>query len=314
MPMSTCMDTSIMQPSVVPNKVFVGGIPSSASKQQLLKAAQVFGKVKSVKLIKNLTNSTATFGFVSFWQEEDAQRMIAGEVNLRGKVLDCKPTTKYDALKQTNEQLLRRKVYIGGFCKSLSEADIQDLFRPFGGVEQVVINRDLDSGKSRGSGFVMFNSESVCQKVVSYGITALGHLRMIVLPCQRRGLINKALTTNTKKSSPKHRTLSDPKIEAKKTKAFHKVSSFGQTDPCQSNDGLQNSSESNWLACRVSTTACQHKKQVDLNHFAENLLFNQHSQKMSKSRLVDRRLVVPEFFQDTQESSQSLKQNSSRSG
>lgn len=179
--------------AAVPNKVFVGGIPKMTSEHELMTAARQFGSVKFVKIIPSLAKSSATFGFVSFLEEISAQRMIKSRVILQGQVVDCKPTQKYSHLKEANEEIYKRKVYIGSFSRHLTEDCIKHLLTKFGQIDQVVINRDLKSGQSRGSGFVIFKQEKVSAYVSNLRIQQIEGQRMIVLPCKNRGQIFKNL-------------------------------------------------------------------------------------------------------------------------
>lgn len=189
----------------VPNKVFVGGIPKMTTDDELMRTAEMFGAVKFVKIIRGVSKSSATFGFVSFMDDISAQKMMASRVRLKGQVVDCKPTQRYDSLKAANEDIYRRKIYIGGFSRRLSENQIKDLLLQFGSIDQVVINKDLQSGLSRGSGFVIFKHERDCAYVSQLRVEELYGQRLIILPCKKRGQIFKrqTFTSNLQKNSSK---------------------------------------------------------------------------------------------------------------
>lgn len=293
-----------MQQPVVPNKVFVGGIPRAATEDDLLKSAQTFGKIKYVKLIKSLTTSAATFGFVSFWQEASAQKMIAASVKIRGKIVDCKVTKEYESLREANDELLRRKLYIGGFSKYLNEADIIKLFETIAQVEQVIINKDLQSGKSRGSGFVVFKTEAACLKVAQSKITEIAKQRMIVLPCKKRGQINKGLQSQSANSTFTPQTNSDNKNAIKLTSQV-KISSFRDFKPQSTGQRAPITFGSNLMkGSKVSSTANQLKEQVRLNHFHENLQFN-YPKKVNNTRLPELIPFTIDQYREAQESSES---------
>lgn len=293
-----------MQQPVVPNKVFVGGIPRSATQDELLKAAQAFGPVKFVKLIKNITNSSATFGFVSFWSAEPAQKMLAARVKVHGKAVECRATMEYGQLKAANEELLKRKVYIGGFSKQLKEAKVLKMFEAFGEVEEVVINRDVQSSRSRGSGFVIFKSEEVCREVVNREITELADQRMIVLPCKRRGLINKGLSSNSVGSTEKPPNSSSQKESAKHISSV-KISSFQPKSGFAVNATKQEGRQGVRKTCKVFYTATQHTRIVAENHFHENLRFNFGNSPLDDDLQVERKPFTIECLRELKESSES---------
>lgn len=45
-------------------------------------------------------------------------------------------------------------IYVGNLAPQISEAELLELFKPFGQVQSVEIKRDLFSGTSKGFGFV----------------------------------------------------------------------------------------------------------------------------------------------------------------
>lgn len=47
-----------------------------------------------------------------------------------------------------------KKIFVGNFAFSTTEADLRQLFEPFGAVENVTVVTDRDTGRSRGFGFV----------------------------------------------------------------------------------------------------------------------------------------------------------------
>ena len=47
-----------------------------------------------------------------------------------------------------------KKIYVGNLSWNTTEADLKDLFGPFGEVHSVAVITDRDTGRSRGFGFV----------------------------------------------------------------------------------------------------------------------------------------------------------------
>ncbi len=52
-----------------------------------------------------------------------------------------------------------KKLYIGNLVETATEEDLKKLFEPFGPLVSVIINKDEDSGKSLGYGFVELDPE-----------------------------------------------------------------------------------------------------------------------------------------------------------
>jgi cold-inducible RNA-binding protein len=53
-----------------------------------------------------------------------------------------------------------KKLYVGNFSFATTEADLRDLFAPFGAVDSVSVVTDRDTGRSRGFGFVEMANDS----------------------------------------------------------------------------------------------------------------------------------------------------------
>ncbi|XP_055331404.1 uncharacterized protein LOC129583576 [Paramacrobiotus metropolitanus] len=67
-------------------QVFVGGIPATATDEDIEKAITVFGKVKKIQV-----NPNGTFAFVSFATESDASKIVGvHSINIGGKLVECK--------------------------------------------------------------------------------------------------------------------------------------------------------------------------------------------------------------------------------
>jgi RNA-binding protein 39 len=49
------------------------------------------------------------------------------------------------------------RLYIGNIHFNLTEDDIKAVFAPFGEIEQVQLQKEHDTGRSRGYGFVQYN-------------------------------------------------------------------------------------------------------------------------------------------------------------
>ncbi|KAF2786752.1 hypothetical protein K505DRAFT_330131, partial [Melanomma pulvis-pyrius CBS 109.77] len=52
------------------------------------------------------------------------------------------------------------KLFIGGLAWHTDDATLRQKFEEFGQVEEAVVVKDRDTGRSRGFGFVRFNQDS----------------------------------------------------------------------------------------------------------------------------------------------------------
>ncbi|VEL18607.1 unnamed protein product [Protopolystoma xenopodis] len=67
--------------TLIPNRIFVGGIPSNTTEQELKNFFSTFGQIKDVKIINDrLGASKGSYGFVTFESQEMAEKIIKNEV------------------------------------------------------------------------------------------------------------------------------------------------------------------------------------------------------------------------------------------
>lgn len=62
--------------TLVPNRVFVGGIASNTSEEELAKLFSIYGHVKSIKIISDRAGVSKGYGFVTFEQENEAKKVL----------------------------------------------------------------------------------------------------------------------------------------------------------------------------------------------------------------------------------------------
>lgn len=72
--------------TLVPNRVFVGGISASTSEAELAQVFSAYGNVKATKIISDRAGVSKGYGFVTFETEEEAKR-------LQQEVIDDVPST-----------------------------------------------------------------------------------------------------------------------------------------------------------------------------------------------------------------------------
>lgn len=60
-----------------------------------------------------------------------------------------------------------KKIYVGNFSFSMTEAELRSLFEPHGSIESVTIATDRDSGRSRGFGFVSMSNDDEAEKAMA---------------------------------------------------------------------------------------------------------------------------------------------------
>jgi len=69
-------------------------------------------------------------------------------------------------LAKDKEIEFRRKVFLGGLNKKTNENALEIFFSKFGDIEDILINRNISDGSSKGCAFLLFEEISVAQKLI----------------------------------------------------------------------------------------------------------------------------------------------------
>ncbi|MFH1290606.1 MAG: RNA-binding protein [Nanoarchaeota archaeon] len=59
------------------------------------------------------------------------------------------------------------KVYVGNLPFSVAQKELEELFSPYGEIEEAVVISDKYSGRSKGFGFVTFKDDAAAQKAIA---------------------------------------------------------------------------------------------------------------------------------------------------
>ncbi|CAN0534095.1 unnamed protein product, partial [Ectocarpus sp. 8 AP-2014] len=68
-----------------------------------------------------------------------------------------------------NDAPLTNKIFVGGLDQEVNDADFRGYFAKFGKVEDAVVMYDKKTGRSRGFGFITYDSPDIVRKVMSGG-------------------------------------------------------------------------------------------------------------------------------------------------
>ncbi|KAK9874326.1 hypothetical protein WA026_002677 [Henosepilachna vigintioctopunctata] len=82
--------------TLVPNRIFVGGISANTTEGELLQLFSAYGTVKAAKIIQDRAGVSKGYGFITFESEDDAKRPLreADNIVLRERKLNIAPAIK----------------------------------------------------------------------------------------------------------------------------------------------------------------------------------------------------------------------------
>uniref|UniRef100_A0A453NSG8 RRM domain-containing protein n=1 Tax=Aegilops tauschii subsp. strangulata TaxID=200361 RepID=A0A453NSG8_AEGTS len=108
------------------------------------------------------------FGFVTFSDPSVIDKVLEDEHNIDGRTVEVKRTVPREEM-SSKDGPKTRKIFVGGLPSTLTEDDLRDHFSSYGNVVEHQIMVDHSTGRSRGFGFVTFESEDSVERVISEG-------------------------------------------------------------------------------------------------------------------------------------------------
>lgn len=148
--------------------VFIKNLDKSIDNKSLYDTFSVFGNILSCKVATDERCSSKGYGFVHFETQEAADQAIQ---KVNGMLLNDKKVfvgrfmTRKERMETLGHPATRfTNIYVKNFGEAnLSEEEFEALFEPYGKIVSCVIMKD-DSGKSRGFGFVSYETHESSKK------------------------------------------------------------------------------------------------------------------------------------------------------
>ncbi|ORM39947.1 Ubiquitin carboxyl-terminal hydrolase 7 [Babesia sp. Xinjiang] len=141
-------------------KFFVGGLHPTVDEGVLTDHFSKYGNILSVQVMRDAaTGRSRGFGFVTVAPQENTHTVFTDDHSLNGKRVDVRH------MQNDPNSTMKRKIFVGGISKGLSEQMLEDYFSRFGAIDRVTIMRQID-GSSRGFGFIIFSSDGSTEKVL----------------------------------------------------------------------------------------------------------------------------------------------------
>jgi len=150
-------------------KIFVGGLSWDTTDVGFTSFFSRFGEIKdSVIMRDKSTGSSRGFGFVKFAEAPSVDKVLAQELELDGRKIDCKVAVPREAISDTTPSGQKtKKIFVGGLSIKTTQDEFKSHFSQFGTVVNAVIMMDSQSRRSRGFGFVTYESESTVDAVLN---------------------------------------------------------------------------------------------------------------------------------------------------
>eukprot|EP00033_Pygsuia_biforma_P003266 GCRY01003579.1.p1 GENE.GCRY01003579.1~~GCRY01003579.1.p1 ORF type:complete len:465 (+),score=107.71 GCRY01003579.1:176-1570(+) len=149
------------------NNIFVKFLPFSVDDEALKTLFSPYGTITEHKVIKNhITGQSRGYGFVRFETVEEAKAAVQG---LDGRKIGDKSLHVQINRPQPKAESTPPKglsLYVKPLTDDITEDQLKENFEQFGEIDNVKIMMNLDTGKSKGFGFVKFIEQSSADKAV----------------------------------------------------------------------------------------------------------------------------------------------------
>jgi len=150
-------------------KIFVGGLSWDTTDAGFTSFFTRFGEIRDSIIMRDKnTGGSRGFGFVTFADPNSIDKVLEQELELDGRKIDCKLAVPKEQMSDTTPSGQRtKKLFVGGLSLKTTQEEFKTHWEQFGTVVNAVIMMDSQSRRSRGFGFVTFDSESVVESVLA---------------------------------------------------------------------------------------------------------------------------------------------------
>lgn len=149
--------------------IFIKNLDKSIDNKALYDTFSAFGNILSCKIAQDEDGNSKGYGFVHFDTEEAAEnaiRKVNGMLLNDKKVFATKWMSRRERLEQLGNQPKKfTNVYVKNFGEEMTEADFRELVDSFGKVLSLKVVTS-DQGRSKGFGFVSFETPEEAQQAV----------------------------------------------------------------------------------------------------------------------------------------------------
>lgn len=150
-----------------PGKIFVGGLSRETTSATFSKYFSKYGELTDSVIMKDrATGNPRGFGFVTYADPSVVDKVIKDKHVIDGKMVEIKRTIPRGSAATKGPKT--KKIFVGGIQTSITEDEFKKYFSKFGKVVDHQIMQDHSTGRSRGFGFVTFDSEQVVEEILSH--------------------------------------------------------------------------------------------------------------------------------------------------
>lgn len=153
----------------MPGKIFVGGLNWETTDEVFKEFFATFGEIEEAVIMRDkATGNSRGFGFVTYTDASALDSVLSGELELEGRKVDCKAAVPKDSVGQVSAGRTC-KIFVGGLSPDTTNEGLTNYFSNYGAITEAIVMMDNSTGRSRGFGFVTFESDDSVEKVIAVG-------------------------------------------------------------------------------------------------------------------------------------------------
>ncbi|XP_058112783.1 heterogeneous nuclear ribonucleoprotein 1 [Magnolia sinica] len=151
-----------------PGKIFIGGLAKDTSMATFTKHFGKYGEITDSVIMKDrYTGQPRGFGFITYADPSVVDKVIEETHVINGKQVEIKRTIPKGSVQ--SKDFKTKKIFVGGIPSTVTEDEFKNFFSKYGKVVDHQIIRDHATSRSRGFGFIIFDSEEVVDEMLTKG-------------------------------------------------------------------------------------------------------------------------------------------------
>ncbi|KAI4308578.1 hypothetical protein L6164_031636 [Bauhinia variegata] len=151
-----------------PGKIFIGGLAKDTTLDTFVKYFEKYGEITDSVIMKDRhTGRPRGFGFITYADPSVVDQVIQEDHVINGKQVEIKRTIPKGAALANDFKT--KKIFVGGIPTAVTEDEFRNFFSKYGKVVEHEIIRDHTTKRSRGFGFVVFDSDKVVDNLLANG-------------------------------------------------------------------------------------------------------------------------------------------------
>lgn len=149
-------------------KVFLGGLPVRADKQDLITFFGSYGTVLNCKLKRNAaTGRSQGFAYLMIKEKSAYERLLNERIQFQDRVIEVKPVWKKKELNQKLEHEKARKIFVHNLSNKTTNEDLKSHFIKYGAITNAYIIKDPVTLQNKNYGYVIFEHIAAIDKAMA---------------------------------------------------------------------------------------------------------------------------------------------------